>query len=313
VTAYERGLSEVGDRVFAWLQPDGGWGWSNAGLIVDGEDTLLVDTLFDLRLTREMLDAMSRAVPAAATIGTVVNTHANGDHCYGNQLVASSQIVSSTKAAEEMAHVPPSVIANMVTASASTPVADYVRRIFGAFDFNGITLTLPTRTFDGQLDLMIGDTEARLIELGPAHTAGDVVVEVPARRVLFSGDLLFIGGHPIIWAGPVGNWVQALDRMLGMEVDVIVPGHGPITDKAGVAALRAYFVELEAAARVCWEDGLSPLDAARTIHIDRAVGWGEAERLVVNVAACYKGFAGGTDRGETGDLFADMAALAGGK
>ena len=49
---YERGLVEVGDGVLAWLQPDGGWGWSNAGLIVDGEAALLVDTLFDLRLTR---------------------------------------------------------------------------------------------------------------------------------------------------------------------------------------------------------------------------------------------------------------------
>jgi len=311
VAAYERGLCEVGDRVFAWLQPDGGWGWSNAGLVVDGEDTLLVDTLFDLRLTREMLDAMARAVPAAATIGTVVNTHANGDHCYGNQLVAGSDIVASTSAAEEMARVPPSILATMVSAAASNPVGEYVRRIFGAFDFDGITLTLPTRTFDGRLDVMIGDTPARLLELGPAHTAGDVVVEVPARRVLFSGDLLFIGGHPIIWAGPVGNWVRALDRILAMDVDVIVPGHGPITDKAGVAELRAYFIELESAARRCWEEGVSPLDAARRIRIDRAVGWGEAERLVVNVAACYQGFAGDTDRPETGDLFADMAALAG--
>src|SRR5258705_13916940 len=86
--SYAKGLQEVGDGLYAYLQPDGGWGWSNAGLVVDGERTLLVDTLFDLALTEQMLRAMRRAVPAAATIDTLVNTHANGDHCYGNQLVA---------------------------------------------------------------------------------------------------------------------------------------------------------------------------------------------------------------------------------
>ena len=81
---YTKGLHDLGNGCFAWLQPDGGWGWSNAGLVCDGGESLLVDTLFDLRLTAEMLAAMRRAAPAAARIGTLVNTHANGDHCYGN-------------------------------------------------------------------------------------------------------------------------------------------------------------------------------------------------------------------------------------
>ena len=81
---FTKGLHELGNGCFAWLQPDGGWGWSNAGLVTDAGASLLVDTLFDLALTREMLAAMRRATPAAARIGTLVNTHANGDHCYGN-------------------------------------------------------------------------------------------------------------------------------------------------------------------------------------------------------------------------------------
>ena len=55
---YTRGLHEVGDRVWAWTLPDGGYGWSNAGLVAGDGASLLVDTLFDLALTREMLDAM---------------------------------------------------------------------------------------------------------------------------------------------------------------------------------------------------------------------------------------------------------------
>ena len=92
---FTRGLHDLGNGCWAWLQPDGGWGWSNAGLIADGEATLLVDTLFDLPNTADMLAAMRRSVPAAAAIDTLVNTHANGDHTYGNQLVDGAEIITS--------------------------------------------------------------------------------------------------------------------------------------------------------------------------------------------------------------------------
>src|SRR5579872_486056 len=105
--AYTKGLHELGDGLYAYLQPDGGWGWSNAGLVVDGECTLLVDTLFDLQLTAEMLRTLRAAVPAAARIDTLVNTHANGDHCYGNQLLAQARIVASERTAAEMSELPP--------------------------------------------------------------------------------------------------------------------------------------------------------------------------------------------------------------
>src|SRR5258705_13853171 len=97
---YSKGLHDLGDGCYAYLQPDGGWGWSNAGLIVGDGSSLLVDTLFDLRLTGEMLAAME-TVTTAAPIGTLVNTHANGDHCYGNELVNGAEIVASSAAAEE--------------------------------------------------------------------------------------------------------------------------------------------------------------------------------------------------------------------
>ena len=88
--AYAKALEDLGAGLYAWLQPDGSWGYSNAGLVTDGDESLLVDTLFDLPLTREMLAAMADATPAATKIDTLVNTHANGDHCYGNQLVGDA-------------------------------------------------------------------------------------------------------------------------------------------------------------------------------------------------------------------------------
>src|ERR1700735_5082015 len=64
---YTRGLHEVGDRVWAWMLPDGGYGWSNAGLVAGDGASLLVDTLFDLPLTREMLAAMAPVTDRAPT------------------------------------------------------------------------------------------------------------------------------------------------------------------------------------------------------------------------------------------------------
>ncbi len=200
---YTKGLHDFGNGCYAYLQPDGSWGWSNAGLVVDSGESLLVDTLFDLKLTREMLDAMRRAEPkAAARIGTLVNTHSNGDHTFGNQLVDGAEIVASKACAEEMVHDNGAQrLAEMKRSATSTSEAGaFLAEIFAPFDFEGIDVTMPTLTFEGELTRKVGNKQVRLIEVGPAHTRGDVLAYVPQDRVIFTGDMLFINGHPIIWA-----------------------------------------------------------------------------------------------------------------
>jgi cyclase len=309
---YSRGLHPLREGVWAYLQPDGGWGWSNAGLVTDGQASLLVDTLFDLRLTGEMLATMREAVPAAGRIGTVVNTHANGDHCYGNALVADAEIVASAASAAEMQDVPPSLLASLVRAAPDLGEAGaFLLRIFGGFSFEGIELVPPTRTFDGELELRVGDKEVRLIEVGPAHTRGDVVVHVPGDGVVFTGDILFHGGHPIVWAGPVSNWIAACDRILALDgVETVVPGHGPVTGTTAVAGLRGYFELLTAEARRCYDAGVPVLDAARSVDLGPYRGLGEAERLGVNVTALYRDF-GADVPADSVTLFGLMAELAG--
>jgi cyclase len=303
---YEKGLLEVGDGCFAYLQPDGGWGWSNAGLLVGEGQSLLVDTLFDLRLTAEMLEAMAPHA-AVAPISHLVNTHANGDHCYGNQLVTGAEIIASTAAAEEMHDVPASLLAGLNEAEGE--VGELFRSFFGAFDFTGIELTPPTRTFDGRLDLEVGGRPIELIEVGPAHTRGDVLVHSPDDRAVFTGDILFIGGTPIVWAGPLSNWVKACDLILGMDVETVVPGHGPVTDKAGVAQVRDYlsFVEVEAAAR--FAAGMSDWDAACDIALGEFGEWGERGRIAVNVATVYRSLDPTYRSPDVIEMFRRIAAL----
>ncbi len=333
---YRKGLHDVGDGVFAYLQPDGGWGWSNAGLIADGDESLLVDTLFDLKLTAEMLAEMRKAHRAAEAIGTVVNTHANGDHCWGNQLVADAEIIASNRAAEEMRELPPAQMAKLMKAASGAArlggagralgkvfaalglrkvsnlitAGPFVSRIFGAFEFSGIELVPPGRTFEQQLTLQVGGKTVELIEVGPAHTQGDAMVHVVEDRVLFAGDILFIGGHPLLWEGPVENWIRALDRILAMDLEVIVPGHGPMTDKRGVARLRDYFVQLSAEVEERFEAGMGPVEAAHDIVLEGFDTWEAPERLAVNVDSLYRGLRGDPTKTEVIELFARMAELA---
>ena len=332
---YRKGLHDVGNGVFAYLQPDGGWGWSNAGLIAGDGESLLVDTLFDLRLTAEMLAEMRRADPAAAAIDTVVNTHANGDHCWGNQLVSQAEIIATRRAAEEMAELPPPTMARLMRAAAGAArlggwgrtvakllailgvarlshlvtAGPFVDRIFGSFDFTGVELVPPNRTFDESLELTVGGKSVELIEVGPAHTRGDAMVWVPEDSVLFAGDILFIEGHPILWEGPVDNWIRALDRILDMDPAVIVPGHGPITDRRGVARLRDYFTTLKAEVQKRFDAGLDAVEAARDITLEGFETWGDAERLAVNVDTLYRGLRGAGQKPDVIDLFARMAEL----
>ncbi len=307
---YTRGLHDLGDSVYAYLQPDGSWGWSNAGLIVDGEASLLVDTLFDLKLTREMLDTMRRSVPAAERIGIVVNTHANGDHCYGNQLVADAQIIASRQTAEEMLEIPPQKLAALLKqAPALGRLGEYASRIFGPFEFGNIISTPPKQTFEGELTLSVGNKTVHLIEVGPAHTRGDTLVHIPGDRVVFTGDILFIGGHPIIWAGPTSNWLRACDRILAMDVETIVPGHGPITDKQGVAEVKGYLEYIFDEARKRYEAGMSAIEAARDIPLDRYASWKDGERIAVNVVSIYRELSGDQAPPDVVSLFGQMAAL----
>lgn len=309
---YTRGLHDLGSGSFAYLQPDGSWGWSNAGLIVDADQSLLVDTLFDLRLTAEMLETMRDAQPAAATaVDTLVNTHANGDHTYGNELVTGAEIIASVATAAEMAAEGPEVLAGFKRAAPDMgPAGRYFLDCFGPFEFEGITKTLPTRTFERELELRVGDKRVELIEVGPCHTRGDILVHLPDEKLAFTGDILFIDGTPIMWVGPVSNWIAACDRLLSLGVETIVPGHGPITDARGVRAVRDYLEYVRDEARKRFDAGMPPLEAARDIALADFSSWGDAERIVVNVVTLYREFAGGsTETEDTLTLFATMAEI----
>lgn len=308
---FQKGLHDLGDGAWAYLQPDGSWGWNNTGLIIDGEEAMLVDTLFDERLTADMLKTMRDALGRGGReIDYLINTHANGDHTFGNRLVEGAKIIASKACAEEMDELPPEMLADLMRqAPGLGQLGEYLEFCFSSFDFEGVTLRMPDETFSGRRELRVGDKTAHLIEVGPAHTAGDVLVYVPDNHVVYTGDILFIEGTPVMWRGPVENWIRACELILEMDVEAIVPGHGPITDKAGVRKVRDYLAHIDAEARRRFDAGMSAEQAAKDIPLGQYGSWLDAERIAVNVDTLYKQYRGDDSPPDIMRLFTLMSDI----
>jgi glyoxylase-like metal-dependent hydrolase (beta-lactamase superfamily II) len=251
-------------------------------------------------------------------------------------MVSGAEIVASRAATEEMLELTPQKMAQLMGLARTAarmggasrvlgkllsvlgvgPLAnvleagEFVDRLFGEFDFSGIELTRPERTFEKELALSVGERSVELFEVGPAHTLGDVIAWLPEERVLFAGDILFIDAHPLLWQGPVGRWVEALDRILALDAEVIVPGHGPITDRTGVEAVKRYWLDLEPEARRRFEAGVGAEEAAAELYAQGFYDhWIDRERVAVNVDSLYRGFRGETEKTDAVELFARMARL----
>lgn len=294
-------LRQIATHVYTCLQPDRGLGTSNSGLINRGGG-LVVDTFWDLPHTRQLIDAYARVWSGPAR--RVVNTHHNGDHCWGNQLFEGAEIIGHRLCAAAMARERPETMQMLRLATVSDdPAVAALAHALQDWDFTGIKPTPPTTLLDDRLDLDLDGVLVRLIYVGPAHTAGDIVVHLPAERVVFTGDVLFRLCTPIGWEGTFAKWIEALDRIVALQPEIIVPGHGPLCGIEGPREMKAYLQYVRAESRRFFARGLPALEAAKRIDLGPYAGWTEPERLLFNVERAYREF-----RGEPFDAPIDAVA-----
>jgi cyclase len=295
-------LRRISEDVYACLQKDEGLGRSNSGLINRGGG-MVVDTFWDLPHTRQMIEHYARVWKQPAR--RVVNTHRNGDHCWGNQLFAGAEIIAHRRCRDEFGKENPAVMQALRNASDSSD--SRLASLAGAlaeWDFTGIELTPPTTVIDDRLDLDLDGIPVEMLYVGPAHTAGDVVVHLPQQRIVFTGDILFRLCTPIGWEGSFDQWVRALDLIVALQPAVIVPGHGPLCGVEGPREMKEYLLYVRAESKRFFEMDLPAFEAAKRIDLGPYAGWTEPERLVFNVERAYREL-----RGEPFDAAVDVAAL----
>jgi glyoxylase-like metal-dependent hydrolase (beta-lactamase superfamily II) len=276
-------MREVAAGVFAYVQATGETGISNAGLVVGAEGVTAIDALMVPSMTRRLLAAIRTVT--RRKVGSLVNTHHHLDHTGGNRFFRGATIIATERC--------------RATLAPGFPPVPLLKSFMPAFarEFPLLRLQLPTVTFDDRLVLHDGDRELHLWHPGhPAHTAGDATVFLPRERVLFTGDLAFHYVTPLAFQGHVGRWIEAADRVLEFEADVIVPGHGPIGTKADVRLMREYLALVRREARRRFDAGMPAEDAARDIKLGVYASWREPERILPNVMRCYQEFRNETDR-----------------
>ncbi|SOD71268.1 glyoxylase-like metal-dependent hydrolase (beta-lactamase superfamily II) [Jatrophihabitans sp. GAS493] len=259
-------LEEVAADVWAWLYPVQCRGEANAGIVVGADSALIVDTLWDEVQARTMLAAMQPMLGETARL-TVVNTHADGDHWWGNAAMPEeATIVASAASLSEM------------RSEVSATTAECRR--------------LPDRSFTGRMNLDVSGRHVEIIEVGPGHSAGDVVVHVGDRGVVFVGDLVSVGSTPVAWHGPISNVIAALDTVLGCDPVAIIPGHGPVARRSDVLAARDYWCWVASESQRLCSGGHDPVHAARLMsrseQFERWRLWDQPERLVGNVLTAYR-------------------------
>src|SRR3954462_10460878 len=260
-------LAEVGDGLFAYVQPDGSWMINNTGFVVGPDGVTRIDTCGTELGTLVFLETVARVTPRP--VRTLLNTHSHPDHTTGNGLLPGATIVAHELARTEM----------IALGQVHPP------GIWSDFDSGNAPFVPPFLTFRDELTLWAGDRRCEVRYVGgPAHTNGDVVVWVPDQSVLYAGDLLFNGGTPFLMGGSVAGAVRVLEdvvRPLGART--IVPGHGPVCGPEVIDAVLDYLRFVLDVAGRAREAGLSPLDAARETDLGDFAGWTDRERIVGNL------------------------------
>ena len=199
-------ISKVKEDLYE-IEGDGG----NVGVLVTSEGVILIDDKYD-----QDHDAILAQVKSVTPqpVKYIINTHHHSDHSGGNaKFLPTAEIISTSMARASIVE----------------------KKQAGAAD------TAPARlTFDREMSVFLGGKEVRARYMGRGHTNGDAIIYFPALKVLHTGDLM-AGASPLIdypGGGSVVEWTKTLDEAMKLDFDTVIPGHGKVTDKAGLRAYR---------------------------------------------------------------------------
>ena len=273
-------MVELTPGVHAYVQGGGGLMISNAGVIAGGQASVAVDALFAPRMTRAFLDEAAKVT--AAPIDTLINTHHHIDHTLGNYAFRGRTIIAHELTRPEMLRTEANALRTRVKGIAPH---------FSADMDEPFEIIPPNLLYNDRMSLYVDEREVQLIHVPTAHTIDDTLVYLPAEKLLFAGDVCFFYVTPLAFEGSILGWIEALKTVEGMDVERVVPGHGPVGTLPDVAHLRGYFEHLRDEARRRYDAGTPAKQAVMEIDLGPYAGWTEPERIAPNVLRLYEDFA----------------------
>jgi cyclase len=213
---------QIGADLYAYISDNDSS--ANATFMVSPQGILVVDTGFNEQEGRKLLDEIRKV--SFASVRWIVNTHYHQDHRGGNSVVGPDAIIISTEFTRTKA------------------AKDYpINETVGA---KGLVL-------------YVGGHEVRVYHPGPAHTRGDLVVYFPEQHAIATGDLFLNNSCPAMDDGDMENWIAALDQMLALPLEHVVPGHFALAGKEQLQRFRNYLADLRDQVGRMYREGI-PLE-----------------------------------------------------
>lgn len=242
---------------------------SNAGVVLTPAGAVVIDALGSPQLARELIAGIKRI--SGQPVTHVILTHYHADHIYGLQEFKrqGAKIIAHQAGREYLF----SDTARARLEASRTELAPWIDA--------STRLVEADQWITERTELEVGGVKLVLQPVGAAHTPEDLVVLLPAERVLFAGDLVFRGRVPFVGNADSGQWIRSLNTLLEMNADVVVPGHGPLSTagRADLELTRDYLAYLRQAMGQAARE-MEPFDAA----YDRT-DWSRFEHLPLFKAA----------------------------
>jgi glyoxylase-like metal-dependent hydrolase (beta-lactamase superfamily II) len=266
-------LQQLADGMYAALAVPGSGAWSNAGIVDLGGQTLVFDTLFTPQAAQELRRYAEQLTGRPAT--WVINSHRHADHILGNQVFADAQIVATSTTREKMAERSAAFIAH--AKADTTFLAEFAAQIdrepdertrarmintlanYRALEqaLPTIELTLPNVTFTERMTFHGTQRATELITYGGAHSLSDAFLYLPEDKIMFAGDIVQVQTHPSMSDGNPEQWDVILKQVAMLDIERIVPGHGPLGGREDLDLTRQYIHDLQHHAAAAVERGLS--------------------------------------------------------
>jgi cyclase len=250
--------------------------YMNSTLILGKEACILVDTRQNLSTAKELKKAV-RSI-TKKPIKYLINTHYHGDHTFGNQLFTEAEIIGHKNVRTTLLAI-------------GEQHKKFFRDYFKVAGTEEVVITPPTLTYEDEMSLYFDGKVINILHPGRAHTEGDSFIYLPGEKLLITGDLLFnrilpFSGDPQCH---IGGWINALQRMEGLDIDTVISGHGPIGNKNDLSALRQYLEKLMAEVKQEVEKGKTLEEVKQSVKLEGYKDWDHYDwKLGVNIETAYK-------------------------